>query len=76
MFNISKIRQKSLFGPVKAQKFSRCLVYVPTIENLHILIYNNIDFNDPKVMICNTVTWLTWLTATGRKVDKICIKSS
>ena len=25
MFNISKIRPKSLFGPVKAQKFSRCL---------------------------------------------------
>ena len=25
MFNINKIRPKSLFGPVKAQKFSRCL---------------------------------------------------
>ena len=27
MFNISKIRPKSVFGPVKAQKFSRCLYF-------------------------------------------------
>ena len=28
MFNISKIRPKSLLGPVKAHKFSRCLILV------------------------------------------------
>ena len=27
MFDINKIRPKSILGPVKAQKFSRCLLY-------------------------------------------------
>ena len=31
MFNISKIRPKSLLGPVKAQKFSRCLQMVTEV---------------------------------------------
>ena len=43
MFNISKIRPKSLFGPVKAQKFSRCLRgYIDLLDTSVIVFVNNL----------------------------------
>ena len=45
MFNINKIRPKSLFGPVKAQKFSRCLISAPKWRNFH---FRFSKFGDPE----------------------------
>ena len=48
MFDISKIRPKFILGPVKAQKFSKCLLLIPSPKNhrnrLSILIWKNYTF--------------------------------
>ena len=63
MFNISKIRPKSLFGPVKAQKFSRCLIWSILSMLYHQLYLDHISLRN-KIWFTVTLWRIGWRLVT------------
>ena len=57
MFNISKIRPKFLFGPVKAQKFSQCLGLAQDCSNSSALAVELLQSCAKSLISLNAFSW-------------------